>query len=302
MSARDLNYDREHIHNLPEISRRLHQVPGARVLFLGNSLTRHGVSVDKVREELAYRGVEPAIERTVPVGTDVTDWIYAYKRFFGNVDQAPDIVIVGFVRHHVRDLKPPKRLRRLGRHFLDLQDAPECFALDLHRFDTCAEVLLSRYWASYGDQLLYREGALYAILPGFQASERRFNHILERNQERTAALKNNGKPPEHTFDRIRRLAGLLKETGAHGIFVAMPLPHIWEPDPQVRQAVTSMGMTYVDARKLEGITSEDFPDGYHMGEKAKTAYSRLIAKHLADRLKGLQPKSTPPATSRPGAP
>ncbi|MCP4375439.1 MAG: hypothetical protein GY794_04605 [bacterium] len=281
LAASGLDYDRAHIAEFPAISRKLHQSESPRVLFLGNSLTMHGVVLDEVRAELDRRGVQCTIDRTVPVATDVTDWIYLYERYFRNVDQTPDIVVVGFVRHHVKDLKPPKRLRRLGRHFLALSDMPECFAMDIPGFDERAELLLSRYSALFGDQLIYRENVLYSLLPDFKASEKRLNRILTRVQE-TAAKDQEQTPP--TFERIGRLAKLVKDTGARGVFVAMPLPDIWDTDPQVEQAIKEMGMTYIDARKIDGITPEDFPDGYHMGEKAKLIYSRFIAARLAEQL------------------
>jgi hypothetical protein len=294
-----LDRDRKHIHQFPVISRKFHHARRPRVLFLGNSLTLHGVLPDVVREELASRGIDACeVDWVVPVGTDVTDWVYIYERFFRNVDQTPDIVIIGFVRHHMRDLKPPKRLRRLGRHFLDLRDVPECFNEDVRRFDDRVEVLLSRCWATFGDQPWYRAWALHRILPGFRDAEKRLNRRLARTQEETAARKRHGAPPPApTFDRVRRLAKLLKDTGAHGIFVAMPLPHIWDHDLQVSQAVCGLGMTYIDARKLDGVAAKDFPDGYHMGDKAKTAYSRFIAGRIADRL---QAGRRPSATTRPG--
>jgi hypothetical protein len=286
LAADHLDYDREHISQFPAISRKLHQAKRPRVLFFGNSLTMHGVSLDEVRAELARMGMgEPCtIDRFVPVGTDVTDWIYIYERFFRNVDQAPDIVIVGFAGHHMRDLKPPKRLRRLGGRFLDMRDAPECFSRDVTRFDDRVEVLLSRGSSVFGDQLIYREAALYGILPWFQASERRLNSILTVSKEAAAAKPNATPRPKPTFERVRRLARLLKDTGARGVFVAMPLPHVWDADPEVQRIVEEMGMTFIDARKVDGITADDFPDGYHMGPKANGVYSRFMAARLAEQL------------------
>jgi len=93
----------------------------------------------------------------------------------------------------------------------------------------------------------------------------------------------------------RRLAEMFKETGAHGIFAAMPLPHIWEPYPQVERTIEDAGMTYIDARKIDGVGPDDFPDGYHMGEKAKVIYSRFIAAELAERIRAsaARPASRP---------
>ena len=287
LAGRTLDWDREHIYEFPAISRRLHESEGPRVLLLGNSLTLHGVCADELQAELELLGYgDCTVEKVVPVGTDVTDWIYVYRRFFANVEQCPDIVVVGFARHHVRDLKPPKRLRRLGRHFLDLSDATECFEHDVLPFEERAALLMSRALALYGDQLCHRETALYWMLPGFKNGERKLNRDMEQRKEAAAQAKRNGaEPPEPTFDRMRRLANLFKETGAGGLFVAMPLPDVWETDPQVEQIAVEAGMTYVDARKLSGVGSGDFPDGYHMGEEAKLVYSRFLAARIVERIR-----------------
>jgi hypothetical protein len=298
LAASRLDYDRAHISQFPAISRELHQAQRPRVLFFGNSLTMHGVSLDEVRAELTRRQAGPCtIDRFVPVGTDVTDWIYIYEQFFRNTDQAPDIVIVGFAGHHMRDLKPPKRLRRLGGHFLDAKDIPECFRHDVRNFDDRVGVLLSMFSSVYGDQLVYREAALYGVLPGFQASERRLNRILARSKDAAAARPNAPPPPEPTFDRVRRLAKLLKDTGARGVFIAMPLPHIWDADPQVAQIVESMGMTYIDARKIDGVEPDDFPDGYHMGDKANSIYSRFVAARMVEIIEAYR-RDHPPDDDR----
>ena len=286
LAADYLDYDRVHIAQFPNISRDLHESKGTRVLFFGNSLTMHGVRLDKVRAELTRRGAGDSctVDRFVPVGTDITDWIYIYERFFRNVDQVPEIVIVGFAGHQMRDLKPPKRLRRLGGRFLDMHDVPECFSIDVLNYEDQAEVLLSRGSSMFGDQLIYREGALYGLLPSFQASERRLNHILARRKDAQAV----GGPEKPTFTRVKRLAKLLKDTGARGMFIAMPLTYVWDADPEVQQIVEEMGMIYIDARKIDGITPDDFPDGYHMGEKANGVYSRFVAAKLAEQLKTVE--------------
>jgi len=283
----DLNWDRAHIYKIPEISRRLNDTDSESVLFMGNSLTLHGVETDDVIDELKTRGIsDVVVDRVIPVGTDVTDWIYIYRTFFSNVDQCPDVVVVGFVRHHMQDLKPPKRLRRLGRHFLSFANEMEIFSEDIQDFDDRAEVVLSQISACFGDQPLYNEGALYSLLPHYSYGEKRINHLLNKVHERIALRRLDGAdPPPPTFRRVERLAKIFKDSGTHAIFVAMPLPEHWEMDPEVEKLVRDSGMTFIDARKVEGIETEDFPDGYHMGDRARGIFSRFIAGKIAEHLK-----------------
>ncbi len=278
-----LDRDRGHIHDFPRIAEELNQGEHPQILFLGNSLTLHGLDKEIVKTELIELGInQPTIDWTVPVGTDVTDWIYIFEQYFEEENEIPDVIIVGFVRHHARDHKPTKRLRRLGRHFLSFADIKECFEYDVLTFEDRAEVLLSNMSSVYGDQPNYRETVLGELLPGFWGAEKRFNHSMEQRQE---AMSQGKDAPQPTFTRISRLAQKFKKSGCQGIFVAMPLPEPWDTDPEVEAAVKSKGMAYVDARNLEGLTAEDFPDGYHMGERAKELYSHFIAKEIANQLR-----------------
>jgi len=273
--ADDLSDDRAHIHGIPEISRRLDEAPGRCVLFLGNSLSLHGVDAALVAESLK----DVTVDRVIPVGTDVTDWIYIYRRYFGNVDRNPDVVVVGFVRHHVRDLKPPKRIRRLGRHFLSFDNEMEIFTEDVHDYDDRAELVLSQVSSCFGDQLFYNEWVLAELLPWYHRCTKRLNWMLDRVQKRIAKQRLAGRPPPApTFDRVARLAKIFRENGTRGVFVAMPLPEVWEMDPEVQKAVEAEGMTFVDARAIGGMVETDFSDGYHMGESGREKFSRFIAK------------------------
>ncbi|MFT7619631.1 MAG: hypothetical protein ACI97A_003287 [Planctomycetota bacterium] len=282
LGAKHLNRDRMHIHELPAIAKRLHESAGPKILILGNSLSLHGVSSEIMQTQMKADGIHDAtVEFAVPVGTDSMDWLYLYRRYFLNPELIPDVVVIGYVRHHVVDLVPPKRIRRLGRHFLDVVDAKKMFNDSVPKFETQVELLLSNLSAAYGDQPEYRDLALGEVLPNFSKSERRINKVLEDKQIALVGDVTTGKKFEHIED----LAKILKATGTHGIFIPMALPEPWETDPEVEQIITELGMTYLDARNLESLTPEDFPDGYHMGERAKELYSRFLGKHVVSQLK-----------------
>jgi len=280
-----LDYDRQHIYTFPAVARRLADSPSPRVLFLGNSLARTGLHLDTVREELRRLGApEAELARMVPVGTDITDWVYLYKKHFAGAGRAVDVVVIGFTDDHVRDV-PAKRLRRLGRHFISPSSIPELFERDVTGFGDRVEVLLSYGSACFGDQLLYRDSALWGMIPNCQSGTGTINDFL-RHAETKAHAAEGIEPPPPTYHRLERLIELLRQDGVRGIFVAMPLPRIRPLDPNLARTVRAGGMTFIDARQIAGIESGSFQDGYHLNDAGAERYSRFIAAELCELLGG----------------
>lgn len=274
-----LDSDRIHIAEFPDISKKLAQSTSPRVLFLGNSLTRSGVDMDIVREELVRRGQNNAsIAKIVPVGTVVTDWHYIFEKYFSDVDQCPDIVVIGFVRHHIPDSRDLK-CRRLGRYFCEVNHLAEIFEYDVAALSKRTEVLLSRFWATYGEQSLVQERIYDSFIPNYRSATRKINKLLLADEEKKNEHLEN---PKRTYHRLKRIAELLKKNNTHGIFVAMPLPDVWELDADVAKTVRQCGMTFIDGRKIPGMKNEDFRDGYHLGQNGAKIYSQFIAGKITE--------------------
>lgn len=275
-----LGSDREHIHAIPEISRELHAQPKPRVLILGNSLTKRGVDMGCLQNRLSeVQGREVHLAKVHPVGTDLVDFHYLTRVYFTDPGHAPDVIVVGFVAHHIDD-RPAKRHRRLGRHFTSFKTMPELFAHDLHTFEHQTENVLSHVFASFGDQLLWKERLLQYV-PEMRAGTLDVDRKLERIADAEVAARGAGP----TFHRLERYIELLRSHGIHGIFVAMPLPEVWDMDEKLPRTVREGGMTFVDARAVEGLTPDSFADGYHLGEDGTLVYSRFLAERIAEHLR-----------------
>src|SRR5687767_1062645 len=87
-----LSLDVRHIRQIPEISARLAQGEGLRLLFIGNSMTRYGVEPEILGREITAQGIAPLrIERVFPDATALPDWYYAFQHHFVAPDRPPDV-------------------------------------------------------------------------------------------------------------------------------------------------------------------------------------------------------------------
>lgn len=288
--APDLDYDRKNIHAYPDtitdLGQRAEKSGNPRVVFFGNSLMMHGLDENIYHEEMESVG-GPKFETTkiTPVGTAMLDWVYLYRRYFESEESHPDIIVVGFVRHHIHDQEAIK-LRRLSRHFVARRDLPVLWQTDLENFHQVTQSSLCNISALEGDQPEHQLGILYSSVWDYQRGVKKNNRLVAADKERKAAIiaKASGNTPtgepEETYGRMERF---IKQCQAHDvkiIFVPMPQPHVWNFNPKALELANQYGANTLDARKIEGMTNEDFSDGYHLGETGNEKFSRWLARKM----------------------
>lgn len=290
MMAPTLDYDREHIHAFPEIisatMTESEENNRPSVVFFGNSLMMHGLDEDILADDLNESNT-PKITTTkiTPVGTAMLDWVYLYQRYFENTDQHPDVLVVGFVAHHIHDQEPIK-LRRLSRHFLASDDFPELWSEDLGDFHRIAQSTLCHFSALEGDQPEHQLKLLAGIVSEYKRGLNKNNELIRAAAERRAATKAPTKATSETFSRMERLIETCKKNGVAIWFVPMPQPNRWPLHPEAVALAKKHGMKVLDARQLEEMTEEDFSDGYHLGESG----TKKFTLWMAEQIKTLQPR------------
>src|SRR6185503_9022215 len=88
-----LSGDVVHLSKLPEIAQSIREATGGKILFLGNSLTREGVSLPVIREQFAGGPLGGVTWQKVhPDDTNIIDWYYLYKNSFVRTGSAPDVL------------------------------------------------------------------------------------------------------------------------------------------------------------------------------------------------------------------
>jgi hypothetical protein len=276
-----LSIDVRHIRSFPEITRKLSHEPAPRVVFLGNSLTRHGVDPDAWASAMKeLHSPAGSVAKLVPDDTTMPDWYYVALNNLIRPGNQPELLIIGFSLDQLTDERI--EASRLGAYFCDFENVRELFAKDLDGFAPKVDFLVGRVCRLYGvrDEIQARVGDKF--IPGYQEGVRQLNEIKRRESPKTDHIAN-GKPK--SYELLDRALKLWRARGIEVVLVAMPIPSRYEIDPTVIQKAQATGARLIDARHLSTLTPEDFPDGYHMGPRAAQIYTKFLAANLADALR-----------------
>lgn len=293
--APTLDYDRVNIFAFPDTIVQLEKAAensgNTQVVFFGNSLMLHGLDQDLVKAELKNLGdkkIESA--KVTPVGTAMLDWVFLYRRYFSDVDSHPDVLVVGFVAHHIHDQEPIK-LRRLSRHFVTKKDLPLLWNTDLKDFHRMTQSVLCNISALEGDQPEHQLGILQTLIEDYRVGLNRNNSLVsswKQKMTRQTAEKNGetiDPDQQETYERMLRFINECKKHKVKICFVPMPQPEVWDFNPEAQKIIETEGMTVLDARRIPGMTEKDFSDGYHLGETGKEKFSKWMAEQLDNQLK-----------------
>ena len=281
----------KHIFEIPSIVDTMQEVEAEKkILVFGNSLIKHGVEMEQLKKAV---GGDPSvfITKVSPVGTTVVDWTYLYKRYFENKDTHPNVIFVGFVRHHVADPAQayPIRNRRLGRHFLAQEDQWQFWENELPDLHDRVQTSISHYSALFGDQPEHQYWLYREIIPHYGNGLGLNKEWIEQWQEDRAdkakkekTVKSEGEAV--TFHRVERFLNLMQQHQVKVYFIPMPQPEFYELDSKLSETVTRHGGVWLDARNV-CLGEDQYSDGYHLGEKGKPVFTDWLAEEIKAELK-----------------
>lgn len=254
-----------------------------RILFLGNSLTRDGVNVDAVTEELTSSTQSDGkasvfVRKAAADGTGIVEWFYAFRNQFLEAGHAPDIVVLGFEGPgggHISDARKfdPSAL---GYLFSGLDDIPEVMQHDLTNFGQRGDYLLGLFSAAYANRGRVQQRVLDSIIPGYRETSERINLGIDDHQPKPST-----DAPEASFSRLERFVDLAEAHGVRVVLVAIPVPDAYEIEPGLIDFAAMRNVPLIDARHVDGIDDSMFPDGLHMNATAAKRFSRFVANQLA---------------------
>lgn len=272
-----LSLDIRHIRRMEGIVAELDASTSPRVLFIGNSLTRHGADLDLMKEVLAANGVEElSVAAIHPDDTMVLDWLYLYDRYVVENDAVPDAVVVGFGIWHLED-RPISRAQayRLGRHFASDRMLGQLLGTDLTTLTDRMNVLLARYSAAFANRERVSRRVL-ALLPGYEESAQRVNDLLREPEEAQASAP--------TYGRLERFVREVVGSGAELVLAAMPTRAGYDLDPELVRVAEAAGARVLDLRDVPGLTAAMFADPLHLDDGGAELFSRHAAQELAPLL------------------
>ncbi len=282
-----LSADVEHIESIPQIVSQLGQT-GKDLLFLGSSITRHGVDVAALEPVLAAEGVAPgtfSFSFIYPDASDILDWTYLYHHYLSPPATQPDVIVINFAGDRLEDVEPnPQQVRRIARHHTSLQDVPQAFAQDFTTLSQRVEFLLSKVFVSFAHRERVRM-RLMATLPLYRQTQRSLNETQLAQVKAAPAANSDQVTPAERYTRLKRFLAEIDTRSVRVVFVATPVRDPYRIDPALRTLLTDHGAELLDTRAVLGLTPAVFDDALHLSPEGAEIYSRALAEKLAPVLK-----------------
>lgn len=257
------------LQTLGTAQRTLVSHPPATVLFLGNSLTRDGVRIDVIEQDQGWRddGM-PNVFAIALADTTIIDWYCLFDRYFYRPRATPDVLILGYAGRQVDDSSAvqPSRLAL----YAGWGQIPELFKFDLPRLGDRAEYLLcmaSRCFA-YRDRI--RNRLLQRIIPAYGETAGEIN----------ANLRVKGGEAPRSYERLRRLLRLCRDSDTLPVLMTVATPGSDSVDPALPLLVQQYGGVMLDLHEVQGLTRQDYSDGYHLNGNGAITYSRALARRM----------------------
>lgn len=269
-----LSLDLKHIRAIPRLAEDLAQAKGMRILFLGNSFTRVSVDPNVFSTEMKARGFNHlAVQRVFPDGTQLNEWYHAFKTYFVESGRAPDLLVIITGRAHLQD--QPIDPHPFGAYFSSRSDVVAFLTDSTKSVDDKMKFLLARYSALSANRHRIEPRVLNLIIPHYQ------NCVQRINEERLRASADPRRSKEITYSRLEKLLELGEKKSIPIVIATVPMSQPYAMDPKISQLVAAHQMTFIEASKIEGIDSSNFPDGYHIDQRGAEEYTRRIAAELA---------------------
>jgi hypothetical protein len=266
-----LSADVQHIRSIPVRAERLAKADGLRILFLGNSLTREGIRLEFVQEQLGCRP-PVALERVFPDDTTILDWYYVFRNDFGG-RMAPNVLVLSYAKGQLTDATGI-HAERIAGSFGGWSNAREMLGLDLDGFGDRIDYVLASTLRVFSERERVRDRVLATATPDYRSTAQRLNE-----SERVTKPSEASRPPE-TFSRLRRLLQLCRDRGVHVVVVAMPVAAGYGIDPRLYEVLREGRADFLDMRQTAGLTGTDYADGYHLAPRGAETYSAALGKRL----------------------
>lgn len=279
-----LSLDLKHIRQLPQIAKGLSEGQGTKILFLGNSLTRNGVDVGVLDDELKSRGVAPFhIERAFPDGTSIADWQYVLKNQFVDAQRLPNVLIICFATALLQDNQRPQ-LTQMAHYYAGRADVPQILRNDIKDFDDQVSFMIAYFSSSYANRQRVEKRVLDAVIPHYRESAQRVNDAMLAANAATATKAAPQIKAEKTYERLKGLIAMARHNDVRVLFVAMPQREPYGIDPKLIETINSNGAQLIDCRIVPGLDSTNFLDPLHLNPAGAVVFTNYLAPRLADAL------------------
>lgn len=278
-----LSRDVAHLRALSDEAESLSDPNGFKVLVIGNSLARRGLDRERLGDGL-NQGEEggTALAYMVPDASNATEWSWGLRRYFNHREVGTDLNLVFTGERHLLGGNPSPE--RLGGYFVGREDWGR-FIAESETIDSSVRFLLGANSALFANRERVRPLVGFHFLPGFEKvwgllAGGGMKEETESGEDSAAA----GPAQGIELENLRRLCASLEATGGKSVVVMVPMPEPYRLGPEIVAELESAGIEILDFSRVTGITEEDFPDGYHLGERGAEKFTELLVKELDARL------------------
>lgn len=270
-----LSRDLAQLRNLPKVAEQLRQHQGAKVLVMGNSLTRQAIDTPMLTAGLKASGrPNPGVFFFVPDGTNMRNWDYGLARYFLYPGALPDELFIGTGLLHLHDTFGDAS--RLAGYYVDNADLARVWREDLLSWEEKCEFAMSRLSRVHASRRRIKPHVFGRLIPHYFDVEQWIN---------TQRLGGDGDVGSTSLQKpsLRHLAHLLEACRQRGIrvtFFSIPLPEHYEIAPATIAAVKAGGGIWLPLADMPGLSAADFPDGYHLNTRGAGQFTARLVESL----------------------
>lgn len=268
-----LSLDVKNIRSLPGVAAAMARHAGAKVLFIGNSLTRRAIDAQTLIDAAAKAGrANPAVFFLTPDATNITNWDYAFRRYFAH--SSPDEVFIGTGAGHLEDSHGDAG--RLGAFYVAHADVSRALRDDLPSWEEKMQFLAARCSALHANRYRVKPLLFWRLIPHFFDMEQTANKLRH-------AAQHDREPPDPAFRHLDALLALLQSRQIRAHVVTLPVPTSYALPAPALGVIKDRGALLHDLSAQSWVDASAFDDGYHLSAAAARRFSAVLAQSAFDR-------------------
>ena len=263
MFEESLSKDIAHINSIDEIA-------GDRnsIIFLGNSLTRHGIDKNQISNSLFNSS---NIGYIYPDDTSIIEWYYIFKSYFLDKNNLPNNIVIPFAIDHLESSEIEfEEIQRISKYVPLLRSG-----FVLNREDLSLSEVIDFYLCKALSIYANRERIskrILDLLPKYRQLIRSLNNNIPNQQK---ALE------DANYSHLSDIIQLADSAGCKIWFFAMPVQKSYMIKDEIISIIKKSKYSRLyDLRNYDKYGDIHFLDGYHLNHYGATIFTKDLIGNL----------------------
>ena len=237
-----------------------------KYLFLGNSLTRHGIIPSIIETQSSQ------IEMIYPDDTTIIEWYWISKSKI-TPQHAINNLVLSYAGHQLEDKNlEDQQLIRIA-SVIQTNELLEVYKFETLTINQFITLLLSKASLIYALRERINRRVL-DLLPHYRNTASTINKHLKNTTHSSSATV------RPSYKHLQQLIQLCHKHKIDLTIVALPLPAQYPLDKYIQELDHQNIITLIDARNIKTINKEDYLDGYHLNPSGAKKLSSYLTKKL----------------------